>query len=461
MVDEFLAFLEKEELTFNHIQIFKQGNVLLSENEPVNKLYLIVEGDVSLMKRIAINEEEMAISSLEKGDIVGILGFLTGLSAISTAVVTSPEAKLLQMYTPVFEGLVKGNPIVDSYFTNLILNSLLRRYQKNIDLSVDVTISQIELESIQKKLITQEKMATLGQLVAGLAHELNNPASALVNAAQFLNAEAKNLFRQETYREVFLAGLSGAEDNTRLVRQRMEELGDMPGMSRAYIRQICSFPEKLFSSIVEKWKEGSITVYRLQQLVDVFQSATAIQSVGVSAHRIAELVSSLKRYSRTENASKRDYVPANGIRDSLLILKHKSKGREVETNFLNDVSIHANAGELNQVWTNLLSNALEAVGDGGKIVITQTSSSEGTTITIEDNGPGVPESLRKQIFQLNFTTKHTDGSFGLGLGLSISKEIVETHGGIIRVEESERLKGACFVVFLPYTEQNESNRPST
>ncbi len=166
--------------------------------------------------------------------------------------------------------------------------------------------------------------------------------------------------------------------------------------------------------------------------------AALVREVEEGAGRLSSIVHALKSYSYLDQAPVQEVDITKGIDDTLLILKRKTDGITVQRDYADDLpTIEAYGSELNQVWTNLIDNASDAIKHaeivGGKIIIRAFPKGEGVAVEIEDNGPGIPGEIQNRVFDSFFTTK-PPGS-GTGLGLDISRSIVMTrHGGEIGVE---------------------------
>ncbi len=245
------------------------------------------------------------------------------------------------------------------------------------------------LTRAQSQLIRAEKMASIGQLVAGIAHEINNPVNAIANTVGPLG-EAMEVITSK----------SGSADDAAID----EAASDAAHMMR------------------------------------VIQSG---------ARRTKEIVQALHNYSRTDDERVVDFDLNRGLDDSLELLRHHLKGSVTVARDFGEVGrIRGHAGQLNQVFMNLLTNAAQALSgrDGARILLATQRRGDQVVIAVGDNGPGIPAEIIPKIFDPFFTTKEVGQ--GSGLGLSIVHGIVERHGGTIEVE-SQVGQGTTFTVTLP------------
>jgi signal transduction histidine kinase len=242
-----------------------------------------------------------------------------------------------------------------------------------------------KLTRAQKQLVQSEKLASIGQLVAGIAHEINNPVNAIVNTVGPLEEAINDIDSDDA-------------------NQRSEAAKDVRDMVRVVQR---------------------------------------------GAQRTKAIVTALHNYSRTDDESVVDFDVDRSIDDSLELLRHLLKGNiVVDKKFGAPGRLRGHAGQINQVFMNLLTNAAQALGgrDNATITITTLGDAEDVTVTIADNGPGIPAEVLPRIWDPFFTTK--DVGEGTGLGLSIVHELVMRHGGTITAD-TKLGEGTTFTVKLP------------
>ncbi len=334
-------------------------------------------------------------------------------------------------------------------------------------------INEVQAEKKKSEaLLQQEKMAALGKVSAGLAHDLNNPAAAAVRAVQELNEafDAVGAFSVE------LAGMALSPEQwafLSMVKRRTAADSEAwkPADPLKESEREDGFSDWLEDrGIPDGWKlaptfaQANLSVDGLETLAEglppeagpaaiswLERSLAAdalIREIKRSTQRISELVNAVKSYSFMDQAPRQDLDVHQGLEDSLTLLGRKLEDHHIVVHrefYPGLPRIDAFGSELNQVWTNLLDNAIDAIrseagvgeggggGGGGEIRLRTARETDAVTVEVVDNGPGVPEEIQPRIFEPFFTTK--DVGEGAGLGLQIVHRIVcETHQGAIALE---------------------------
>ncbi|PKA17397.1 PAS domain-containing sensor histidine kinase [Leptospira haakeii] len=327
------------------------------------------------------------------------------------------------------------------------------------------------LQKTQNQLILSEKMASLGQLVAGIAHEINNPigviraanesvkshfdrvldrmqeaASVLENLGNEAKIEFQTLLKKgRAYQEIIPPKVVRAK--TKILESRLKELGILEsrnlaeGLIEAGLEAALEDFPKLFTG--EKIQQV------IQYALDEIQASRSSKLVDMSVDRTSKIVYALKNFSHFSNGGPKAPVDIRESIDTVLTIYQNQlkSGIEIIKEYEAGIPIVPGySDDLLHVWTNLIYNAAQAMGFKGILKINVGNrEKDKICIKISDTGPGIPESIQERIFEPFFTTK-APGE-GSGLGLDIVKRIVENHGGTIGFETSSN--GTAFLVILP------------
>ena len=330
----------------------------------------------------------------------------------------------------------------------------------------ELTHTLNELKAAQSRIIQSEKMAALGQLVAGVAHEVNTPLgairSSITNIQNSLNTLLQDL--PSFYRNiesgllpVFNQLILRAVESTIFVSSKEE---------RQYRRSVTRELEALdvenadsladllvdmgIYSGIDEYKDifahesGPLLMENAYKLSGIFKST---KNISLAADKAANVVLALKTYSRAESSEEKSTMSIKDSIETVLTLYHNliKHGVEVIRTYDELPNISCYCDELNQVWTNIVHNALQAMNGKGKLEIQIRNAEQFAEVRIIDSGSGIPENIKDKIFEPFFTTK-PQGE-GSGLGLDIVKKIIDKHNGQIEVESEPGR--TCFIVRLP------------
>lgn len=279
------------------------------------------------------------------------------------------------------------------------------------------------LRSAQSQLVHAEKMSSLGQLTAGIAHEINNPVNFIKGGVQTLKMAVQDLYLEiENYQSIDETEANGLQE--RLATQR---------------------------------KETDDAMVEIREMVDQL-----FKDVLFGTERVTEIVKGLRVFSRHDEAQIKSSNLHENLDAAIMILKHKSKNKAeiIKQYDANVQNIDCFAGQLNQVFVNLISNAVDAMDNVGTLIISTHDIGDKVQLSFKDNGKGIPAEVREKIFDPFFSTK--DVGEGTGLGLAISHSIIDQHKGKIEVF-SEIGSGTEFRITLPkmLDIDNETEEPKS
>lgn len=328
-------------------------------------------------------------------------------------------------------------------------------------------LRRLEQDYLQQELALrqQERLAVLGRLSAGLGHELNNPAAAALSSSRRLRdaiARADALMPRiaaDPHCAELVAAVTGSltppepdqasptadDDQADAIEDVLAARGVAQPWSVADELAGAGLTVRAVEQALRTRAEVSIALEWLRVRAQV---RSAVDHISTSVDRMAGLTSALRRYSYLDRAPQQDVDVRSGLDDTLTILSHKiPTGVRVVRRYAADVPrIHAYGGQLNQVWTNLIDNAVDAVGTAGTITIGAQPSGAGVLVTVADDGPGIPAAVTTTVFDPFVTTKPPGQ--GTGLGLNVAHQIVtEVHGGRLTVESEPG--HTVFSVYLP------------
>ena len=413
----------------------RAGETLIKQGEPGDAAYVVIKGEFEVQKQTG--QSLIKIDVRNSGDVVGEMALLSRAPRNAT-LIAKTDGEVLRIPQEAFETLLRSSTTA----ARAVLHWVISRLTQN--------------ESL---LHQQEKMAALGTMSAGLAHELNNPAAAAQRSASQLKETQSRWLRltHQIERSAFQENQTKwLDDFIQEVSRRLESPVRLDALEK--IELVDQLQNWLEASGIESawelapamvnfgWKPEALGSLKnalppalftlsIQWLGTCCVMTGLLSEVLQTTERISQIVHAVKSYTYLDQAPLLEVDVHEGLENTLVIMQHKlKKGVSIKRDYAPDLPrIQAYASELNQVWTNIIDNSVDAMNGKGEIRIKTYGKDQRVIVEIADNGPGIPPEIQSRIFEPFFTTKAP--GHGTGLGLHISHDIIANrHHGQLTVE---------------------------
>ncbi|BBL88605.1 sensor histidine kinase [Vibrio rotiferianus] len=417
------------------------GSILIEQEGYNERLYYVLSGELAGFYS-EDGKSQTQVFSASAGAFIGVHSFFSGTWTASSTVIAQSDVELawIERHTPVVAEEEFG-PLT-AQFMPVIVNELSRRQRR-------ATQEALEKEKALQKLHTAEQMTTLGQLAAGIAHELNNAIGVVSSKSERLETVIMELL-EEIHPEAsqfFDYGLmQGQRVTSSEARTRGRHFEKQYALPKDLARDLArAVPTDYLN---EHWLK------RPEEAIRFWQMGRDLHDLRLASKHTVGIVKSVKQLGRTDI----DLDEALSINDSInrALALLQSDLRRVKVKF-SPAELPVFVGsqtELVQIWVNILKNACDALRDteSPEIDIQTRVNKNRILVTIANNGPEISEATRRKIFQPNFTTKKGGLSFGLGLGLSIVKRIIAGYNGSVAVKSDKEI--TIFRIKLPVEEEH-------
>ncbi|MDQ6476830.1 ATP-binding protein [Dyadobacter sp. LHD-138] len=432
-------------------RIFAEGDFFAKVNDPIVHTHIIIRGRVEFYR--LQNNERLFVADLVGGAITGLLPFSRAKSIFANAMCRE-ETEVISLPREKMRDLIQLN----YELTQVLVHVMASRIRE---------FTEREQQS--------EKMMALGKLSAGLAHELNNPAAAIVRGSVSLEKHLQCL--PDAFKQLISIKLDAADvesvnakihkalDNKERPSLTMMERADKEDEITDWLDAQEGI--KNVYDMAENFVEFGLSIADLEEIKNYipagklsplliwinnsFTTERMVSEIGLASKRISELVNSVKTFTHMDGGGDKIFADIRiGIRNTMIMLNHKIKKGNITVVEDYDETlppVKAMIGELNQVWTNLIDNATDALEgrENPELTLKTRRDREFVCVSVIDNGVGIPDEVLKKIFDPFFTTKKIGQ--GTGLGLDVVSRIVKQHKGTITVHsEPGRTE---FVVCFP------------
>lgn len=442
-----LASVPREQLEWlaatGVVRTLEPGEILTSSSGPVKGLYVVLDGHLSI--RVDRGAGPRVVMEWHGGDVTGALPY-SRIKAPPGSVIAEEPTHILAIDTAELPRMIRECHELTAVLVHVMLDRA--RVFKSSEL-------------------LDEKMLSLGRLAAGLAHELNNPASAVARSAKTLVKEldlleeATKKFCGLTLNDAQCVAIAYLRDRTASSRPAPSplELADRQDAMEAWLDahhvtglDVAPLAESGFELSDFESLHAQVGPEKLSTVLAYVVADRSAQQlaaeIATSATRIHSLVQAVKGFTYlNQQATLQPIAIGQGIVDTVTVLRSKAKEKsvEVKTRIPDDLpAVEGYGGELNQVWANLVDNAIDAA-PGGHVTIEAQAADSNVVVRVIDDGHGIPPEVVSRIFDPFFTTK--DVGQGTGLGLDIARRIVQRHHGAIDVHSGP--SGTQFSVTLP------------
>jgi len=415
----------------------KKNEVLLHPEDENKRLYIICDGQVN--GYIGNDGSQYEIFSSSRDMFVGVYSFFSGHKSYSTVIAREDsELRFIERSDSVVQEAEFA-----THFLPVIVHEIYLRQLAASQLSR-------EREDAIRRLAENEKMSTLGQLAAGIAHELNNALGVVHRNTEWMTRNLRGYFieKEPAIFDFFRNAVEkGQRHSSSKIRERRKEIEHRYNLSPVMAKKLAksNVEDEQIEVLV---KRGMNEFKSIQFMID---AGLSLHDMGVAANQAAHVVKSIRELGSTHKIELFNTSIKETIDEALALTKNLWRNLNLDFEYETDSQILAHRGDLVQVWINIIKNACESLlssqTTNPDLRIRLNDAGSNILVIISDNGPGINKEILPNVFQPNVTTKVTGLSFGFGLGLSIVKKIIEGYHGSIAV--NSRPGNTEFIIQLP------------
>ena len=420
----------------------KAGDVLLNQNELNNRLYYVEKG--RLTAYLPDKHLPEPVFQADEKNFIGVYSFFSN-DNISYSHVVADQDSVVRYFD--------GNPFtlpdeeareLLSFLFGIVVGELKQRQTFAGQMAKD-------RQDTLQKLIKSEKMVTLGQMAAGIAHELNNTIASLSSNLGQVKDTIVAFLKKNEPTDIQHHFQSGMDDGQQVSSAEARELRQ----SYAKFKHVSKATAKKLGRAgiqAQEIKKIGKDKDRIDKIADLWELGYLLHDMQTAATQAAHVIKSTKSLGVANQSWSKEVNVNQTLLDAEAILRSLTKKIEVVSDYDEDLPLtEACPCELVQVWINLIKNAVESLlaanTENPKVTIQTRVKRKRIRVRISDNGPGIPEEMYEKVFQPNFTTKVGGLSFGLGLGLTIVKRIINEHNGSVKLVSKPG--HTAFTIYLP------------
>ncbi len=442
MKRKILAELKEKYFSNTEIIEIKKGETLISKGEETRRLFLVLEGLV--IGFVDKDGKPMEVFRSSEDMLVGLHSFFSRTFIAYADVIAIEDTKIT--YISYEDEIVRPDAFIDDFLPVLI--------DELFDRQVFGKRMMLEKEEALKKNIERDKLATLGQMAAGIAHELNNAIATISRNSDWLAQKVYEYIKNKEDKDVFQNFDKGYQKgqyrSSAEVRKNRQALKKSLKLSTNLAKKLARIG--IEESNIKELNLSEDKEEYIETMHQFWEMGVAIHDILLSSKHAANVISSVKTLGGISKKEQNEVDITQSLHEALTMLGKHTEGIKVVFKSPEEpMTTTANETEIIQIWINLIKNACESLKSSNvknpQVKIQTKQQANDIIVKITDNGPGIPKDLQGQIFRPNFTTKKGGLSFGLGLGLSVVRKHIEEYNGSIKLESKPG--HTTFTVKLP------------